>query len=64
MNIAARVQGLASAGEIVVSDDVLSLPGARKLVAELQIETDAAELKGVAGAVRVHRLRAPVAAAV
>jgi class 3 adenylate cyclase len=57
VNIAARVQALSGAGEIVITEDVLSLPGAAQLVANLQIESDAVPLKGIAGEVRVHRVR-------
>jgi class 3 adenylate cyclase len=57
VNIAARVQALAAADEIVVTDDVLSLPGARELVDGLEIDSSAVELKGIAGEVRIHRLR-------
>ena len=57
VNIAARVQALSGADEIVVTDDVLSLPGAAELVAHLQIESSGVDLKGIAGDVRVHRLR-------
>jgi class 3 adenylate cyclase len=60
VNIAARVQALAGADEIVVTDDVLSLPGATELVAGLEIERSAVQLKGIAGDVAVHRLRAAV----
>jgi class 3 adenylate cyclase len=59
VNIAARVQSLAGANEIVVTDDVLSLPGAAELVAGLQVDRSAVELKGI---VAVHRVRAPVGA--
>ena len=62
VNIAARVQSLAGADEIVVTDDVLSLPGAAELVAGLQVDRSAVELKGIAGDVAVHRVRAPVEA--
>jgi class 3 adenylate cyclase len=58
VNIAARVQALAGAGEIVVTDDVLSALGASELIADLPIETTTAVLKGVAGEVRIHRLLA------
>jgi class 3 adenylate cyclase len=57
VNIAARVQALSGAGEIVVTDDVLSLPGAAELVADLEIERSAVQLKGIAGDVSMHRLR-------
>jgi class 3 adenylate cyclase len=56
VNIAARVQGLAGANEIVVTDDVMSSPGARELVAHLVAETSDVELRGVAGSISVHRL--------
>ena len=62
VNIAARVQSLAGADEIVVTDDVLSLPGAAELVAGLQVDRSAVELKGIAGDVAVHRVHAPVEA--
>jgi class 3 adenylate cyclase len=57
VNIAARVQALAEADEIVVTDYVLSLSGAAELVADLELERNAVQLKGIAGDVAVHRLR-------
>jgi class 3 adenylate cyclase len=57
VNTAARVESLAAAGEIVVTDDVQSLPGAAELVADLEIEKNAVKLKGIAGDVTVHRVR-------
>ena len=59
VNIAARVQGLAGPDEIVVTDDVLSIPGAMALVAGLPIGETSVELKGVAGEVRIHHVRPP-----
>jgi class 3 adenylate cyclase len=56
VNIASRVQALAGAGEIVVTDYVLSLPGATELVADLEIERSAVQLRGIAGDVAVHSL--------
>jgi class 3 adenylate cyclase len=56
VNIAARVQALAGAGEIVVTDYVLSLPGAAELVADLEVERSAVQLKGIAEDVAVHSL--------
>jgi class 3 adenylate cyclase len=58
VNIAARIQGLAGANEIVVSDDVLAAQGAKELVAGLTLEPMAVDLKGVAGQVPVHRIGA------
>jgi class 3 adenylate cyclase len=57
VNIAARVQGLAAADEIVITDDVLSLAGAGELVAGLEIASSAVELKSIVGEVRIHRVR-------
>ena len=56
VNIAARIQGLAGPGEIVVSDDVLTGLGA-SIVEGLEHEAVQVELKGVAGLLGVHRLR-------
>jgi class 3 adenylate cyclase len=58
VNIASRVEAIAGAGEIVVTDDVLSLPGAAELVGSLKTDTSTVGLPGIAGEVRVHRLRA------
>ena len=55
VNIAARVQALAAGDEIVVTDDVLALAGARELFAGWEIDSSAVELKGIAGEVRIHR---------
>lgn len=61
VNIAARVQALAGANQIVVTDDLLSLPGGAELVAGLEIESRAVQLKGIAGDVAVHHLRGAAA---
>jgi class 3 adenylate cyclase len=50
------VQALSEANEIVVTDDVLSLPGAAELVAVLPTVPIAVRLKGIEGDVCVHRL--------
>jgi class 3 adenylate cyclase len=60
VNIAARVQSLAAANEIVLTDDILSVPGSSDLVSDLSIEKDSVELKGVAGEVTLHRLCDPI----
>jgi class 3 adenylate cyclase len=57
VNTAARVQSLAEANEIVVTDEVLLHPGAAELVAGLEIEKRAVQLKGISGDVGVHSLR-------
>ena len=56
VNIAARVQGLAGPDEIVVTDDVLALPGAAELVSGLPVHESVVELKGVAGEVRIRHI--------
>lgn len=60
VNVAARVQALADANEIVVTDDVITLPGAAELVKGLRTTSSGVELKGVAESVRVHYLRGPL----
>jgi class 3 adenylate cyclase len=55
VNIAARVQGLAGPDEILVTDEVFELPGARELVTDLPTEASSVELRGVAGTIEVHR---------
>ena len=58
VNIAARVQGVASAGEIVCTEQVYDAPGVREAVAAagLQVERGSAPLKGIAGDMPVVRL--------
>src|SRR5436189_277362 len=51
MNIAAWVQGLGGADEIVVTDSVLSVACAADLVGEFELESTAVRLKGIAGEV-------------
>jgi class 3 adenylate cyclase len=60
VNIAARVQALAGPSEIVLTDDVLSIAGAVEIVGGLPTEQSSVELSGVAGKLRIHRIRAPV----
>lgn len=57
VNTAARVQGLAGPGEIVVSEDVLRDPAAATQVERLGAEVTTVTLPGVAGAFRVHTIR-------
>ena len=60
VNIAARVQGLSDANEIYLTDDMLSVPGTEELLAAFEIEARSVELKGVKGAVWVHRVHPKV----
>jgi class 3 adenylate cyclase len=56
VNIAARIQALAGAGEILFTDDVLAVHGAAELVDDLPIASTDVQLKGIAGDLRVHRV--------
>jgi class 3 adenylate cyclase len=56
VNIAARVQGLADADEILVTDDVLGHSGAVDLLGGVPAEASEVELRGVAGKIKVHRI--------
>lgn len=56
VNIAARVQGMAGADEILVTDDVLGRPGALAVVGDVATEASEIELKGVSGMIKVHRI--------
>ena len=56
VNTAARVQALADAGDIVVSEDVLGSPEATALLEGLRTEVSSVTLPGVAGEFRVVRI--------
>jgi class 3 adenylate cyclase len=56
VNIAARVQALADADEIFVTDDVLSAPGVPDALRGLSLVSQEVQLKGVQRSVRVHRV--------
>ncbi len=56
VNIAARVGGIAGAGELVLTEAVYQSPGVADLVAGRPVETEVATLKGVAEPVLVYRL--------
>lgn len=58
VNIAARVQGIANAGEIVVSPEVYNAPRVRDVLSEakLKAKADSVALKGVGDHFEVYRL--------
>jgi class 3 adenylate cyclase len=58
VNIAARVQNAATAGQIVVSPEVYGAPRVRDIIsgAKLKAKKDAVSLKGVGDAVEIYRL--------
>jgi class 3 adenylate cyclase len=59
VNIAARVQGVAQANEIAITEPVYTAPGAQEVIrtAALHASKEQASLKGVEGQVTVYRLR-------
>ena len=64
VNVAARVQGLAGAQEIVTTDAVLAAPGTKELLAKegLSSRGENASLKGIDGLFPVHRVTGAQAA--
>jgi class 3 adenylate cyclase len=56
VNIAARVQGLAGAEEIYLTEDVYGAAGVKELVARYDVTPELAALKGVAGQVKVFKI--------
>jgi len=59
VNVAARVQGVAQGGEIVVTDTIWIAPGVQGLVQDFGLEAtpDRVELRGISASVPVYRLR-------
>ena len=56
VNIASRVQKLADANEIYITDEIYQFPGMRELLGEKHIEPHMAKLKGIAKDFKVYRL--------
>lgn len=56
VNLAARVQGLAQAGEVCVSDSVYQIPAVSQLLAGAHAERMDAELRGIAATETVWRI--------
>jgi class 3 adenylate cyclase len=59
VNIASRVQEMADAGEIWVSEEVWSHPGVRELLGACPVEPRTAEFRGVGQPLAVRRIGAP-----
>jgi class 3 adenylate cyclase len=59
VNIAARVQGLADADEIFLSQSVHDAPGVAEILAPLAVEPQVARLKGVTQEMPVFRVARP-----
>ena len=61
VNIAARVQRLAGAGEILFTDDVVAGQDAAEVLADLRIASGDVQLQGIPGEIRVHRVQPALA---
>ena len=59
VNVAARVQGLAGAEEVYVTEEVLSFPGVRKLLAGCRVFGGKVKLRGIQDAMQVYKIVAP-----
>lgn len=57
VNIASRVQALAGADEILITDEVYSHPRLKELLDERDLSAEKAKLKGIQDEMRVHRVR-------
>ena len=58
VNIASRVQALADAGEIYVSEEVYSFPGVQEALAHCKIDSEQVAMKGVSEKIQVYRISA------
>jgi class 3 adenylate cyclase len=56
VNIAARVQGLADAGEIYISEDVYNFPGVRAALENCNVVAEQAVVKGVSEKLQVYKV--------
>lgn len=56
VNIAARVQALADADEIYISEDVFNFPGVREALVGCTITPEQATVKGVSGKLQVYKI--------
>jgi len=59
VNIAARIQGLADAGEVLLSGDVHGYPGVADLLGACEVASEQANVKGVSAALDVFRATVP-----
>jgi class 3 adenylate cyclase len=56
VNIASRVQGLADAGEIYISEDVYTFPGVQDAVDQYNIASEQVIVKGISGKIQVYKI--------
>ncbi len=59
VNTAARVQGLAGAEEVYITDDVLAFPGVKRLLKGYRVFGGRVRLKGIQEAMQVYKIVAP-----
>ncbi len=59
VNIAYRIQGLADAGEIYISEDVYSYPGVGESLAHCEIAPEQVDVKGVRDKLQVYKISTP-----
>jgi class 3 adenylate cyclase len=57
VNIASRVQGLADADEIYITDNVYTYPGVDELLKDCSIQTEMAKLKGIQDEMKVYKIK-------
>ena len=59
VNISSRIQGLADAGEIYISEDVYSYPGVSESLVPCEIALEQVDVKGVRDKLQVYKISAP-----
>ena len=58
VNIASRIQGLADAGDIYISEEVYAYPGVQEAIADCNIVSEQVAVKGVSEKIRVYKISA------
>ena len=58
VNIASRIQGLADAGDIYISDEVYTYPGVKEAIEHCNITSEQVAVKGVSEKIQVYKISA------
>jgi class 3 adenylate cyclase len=58
VNLASRIQGLANAGEIYMSEEVYTFPGVQNVIAHCTITSEEVTMKGIRDKIRVFKVSA------
>ena len=58
VNIASRIQGLADAGDIYISEDVYTFPGVQEAIAHCTTSAEQVTVKGVSETINVYKITA------